>query len=222
MRKSWKNSIVRSALLMLLAMLVFTFSGCGQKGADLSNKEVFDDVQIPLTDEEVASLEEDTGDEELAAATKEELLALTGSETGEDEVFEDPFIEEVHAAQADGDDGEELTVEEDGEYTSRDEVALYIHEFGHLPSNFITKKEAKKLGWESSKGNLDKVAPGMSIGGDYFGNYEGNLPEKKGRSYTECDINYEGGRRGAERIIFSNDGLVYYTNDHYKTFEQLY
>lgn len=222
MKKMWKNSVIRFGLLMLLTMLVFAFSGCGQNGADLSDKEIFDDVQIPLTDEEVADLEEDAGDEELAEATKEELLALTGSETGDAEVYDDPFIEEVYAAEADGEDGEELTVEENGTYTSKDEVALYIHEFGHLPSNYITKKEAKKLGWESSKGNLDKVAPGKSIGGDHFGNYEGNLPEKKGRTYTECDINYESGRRGAERIIFSDDGLIFYTDDHYNTFEQLY
>ena len=117
---------------------------------------------------------------------------------------------------------EEVTVEEDEEYTSPEEVAAYLHEFGHLPSNFITKKEARDLGWESSKGNLQKVAPGKSIGGDKFGNYEGQLPEKKGRTYKECDVNYEGGYRGEERIIFSNDGLIFYTDDHYNTFEQLY
>ena len=129
--------------------------------------------------------------------------------------------EEVYA-QALPDEEEEIEVYEDEEYTSKDEVAAYLNEFGHLPSNFITKKEARKLGWESSKGNLQEVAPGKSIGGDHFGNYEGLLPEKKGRSYTECDINYEGGRRNGERIIFSNDGLIFYTDDHYNTFEQLY
>ncbi len=116
----------------------------------------------------------------------------------------------------------ELQIEEDGTYTSKEEVAAYLHEFEHLPDNYITKKEARKLGWESSLGNLDEVAPGKSIGGDYFGNFEGNLPEKKGRDYYECDIDYEGGYRGAKRIIFSDDGLIYYTEDHYKTFELLY
>lgn len=62
----------------------------------------------------------------------------------------------------------------------------------------------------------------MSIGGDHFGNYEGQLPEAKGRSYKECDIDYEGGYRGGIRIIFSNDGLIYYTDDHYNTFTLLY
>lgn len=115
-----------------------------------------------------------------------------------------------------------LTVTEDGTYTSKEEVALYIHTYGKLPSNFVTKKEAQAAGWDNKKGNLQKVIPGASIGGDRFGNYEGLLPEKKGRKYYECDINYEGGYRGAERIIYSNDGLIFYTEDHYESFEALY
>lgn len=66
------------------------------------------------------------------------------------------------------------------------------------------------------------MAPGKSIGGSHFGNYEGMLPEKKGRKYYECDLEYEGGYRGAKRLIYSNDGLIFYTEDHYQTFEQLY
>ena len=115
-----------------------------------------------------------------------------------------------------------ITVTEDGEYSSKEEVAAYLHEFGHLPDNYLTKSEAQDLGWVSSKGNLWDVAPGMSIGGDSFGNREGLLPSKKGRKYYECDIDYEGGRRNAKRIIFSNDGLIYYTEDHYESFELLY
>lgn len=110
----------------------------------------------------------------------------------------------------------------DGTYTSKEDVSAYLHEYGHLPSNFITKKEAKKLGWVSSEGNLDEVAPGMSIGGDYFGNYEGTLPEAEDRDYYECDIDFDGTYRNAKRIVFSNDGLIYYTEDHYETFELLY
>ena len=115
-----------------------------------------------------------------------------------------------------------LTVTEDGHYTSKDEVALYIHTYGHLPGNYITKKEAKAAGWVASKGNLAQVCPGMSIGGDKFQNREGLLPKAKGRTYKECDINYVQGTRNAERIIYSNDGLIFYTNDHYQSFEQLY
>lgn len=110
----------------------------------------------------------------------------------------------------------------DGTYTSKEDVSAYLHEYGHLPSNFITKKEAKKLGWVSNEGNLDEVAPGMSIGGDYFGNYEGTLPEAEDRDYYECDIDFDGTYRNAKRIVFSNDGLIYYTEDHYETFELLY
>lgn len=114
-------------------------------------------------------------------------------------------------------------IAEDGLYTSKENVALYIHTYGHLPANFITKAEAKALGWGDKYGSVDDAAPGKSIGGDRFGNREGLLPKKKGRTYTECDIGTMGKKsRGAKRIVFSNDGLVYYTGDHYETFELLY
>lgn len=109
-------------------------------------------------------------------------------------------------------------VEEDGWYSTMEEVAVYLTLYEKLPGNFISKYDAEDLGWDSRKGNLDKVAPGCSIGGNRFGNYEGLLPEAKGRKYTECDINYDGGYRNGERIVFSNDGLIFYTNDHYQTF----
>ena len=110
---------------------------------------------------------------------------------------------------------------EDGVYTSKEDVALYIHLYGKLPENFITKKEAKALGWEG--GSLEPYAPGKSIGGDRFGNYEGILPEEDGVAYKECDIDTMGAdQRGAKRIVFSNEGAVYYTEDHYKSFELLY
>lgn len=114
------------------------------------------------------------------------------------------------------------TIEQDGWYTTKDEVALYIHTYGKLPGNFISKTKARNRGWVANEGNLDEVCPGMSIGGSRFYNDDGMLPDKKGRYWTECDINYHGGHRGAERIVFSNDGLVFYTSDHYRTFEQLY
>ncbi len=120
------------------------------------------------------------------------------------------------------DESEGLTVSEDGEYIQKEEVALYLHEYGHLPGNYITKREAQDMGWYNKKGNLNEVAPGKSIGGSHFGNYEGMLPEAKGRKYYECDLEYEGGYRGPKRLIYSNDGLIFYTEDHYQTFEQLY
>ena len=109
----------------------------------------------------------------------------------------------------------------DGSYTTKEDVALYIYAFGCLPPNFITKDEARDLGWEG--GGLDEYAYGKCIGGDRFGNYEGLLPEESGRKWTECDIDtLHKDSRGAKRIVFSNDGLIYYTNDHYESFVLLY
>ena len=109
----------------------------------------------------------------------------------------------------------------DGTYTAKEEVALYIMTYGCLPENFITKDEARALGWEG--GGLEPYASGMCIGGDRFGNYEGLLPDAPGRTWTECDIDTLGkDSRGAKRIVFSNDGLIYYTDDHYESFELLY
>ena len=107
------------------------------------------------------------------------------------------------------------------DYDDKDRVALYLHLYGELPPHFITKKEAQKLGWDG--GEVEYYRTGAAIGGDYFGNYEGLLPKKKGRSYYECDIDTVGKRsRGAKRIIYSNDGLIYYTDDHYESFTLLY
>ena len=115
---------------------------------------------------------------------------------------------------------ETAQIDEDGAYTTKDDVALYIHTYGHLPDNFITKKDAQALGWPG--GSLEPYAPGKCIGGSRFGNYEGLLPEADGRTYTEYDIDTLGAdSRGAKRIVFSNDGLIYYTEDHYKSFELL-
>ena len=112
-------------------------------------------------------------------------------------------------------------IDEAGTYTTKEDVALYIHTFGHLPNNFITKDEARRLGWEG--GGLEDYAPGKCIGGDRFGNYEGLLPDAPGRRWTECDIGTLGkNSRGAKRIVFSSDGLIYYTDDHYESFELLY
>ena len=115
----------------------------------------------------------------------------------------------------------ETAPDEDGSYTTKEDVCAYLIAYGHLPSNFITKSEAQAAGWEG--GSLEKYCPGKCIGGDRFGNREGLLPKARGRTWTECDINTLGARsRGAERIVFSNDGLIYYTGDHYESFQLLY
>ncbi len=114
-----------------------------------------------------------------------------------------------------------ITVEEDGQYDTKDEVALYIHLFGKLPDNYMTKSDARQHGWKS--GPLCKILPGMCIGGDIFQNRENRLPKKSGRIYYECDIGtLSSNSRGAKRIVYSSDGLVYYTSDHYDSFTLLY
>ena len=138
-----------------------------------------------------------------------ESIIVQAPETIAPELTEAPEITEAPA------------LDEDGSYTTKEDVALYIHTYGHLPKNFMTKKEAQKLGWEG--GSLENFAPGMCIGGDKFGNYEGLLPDAPGRKWTECDIDTLGAKsRGGKRIVFSNDGLIYYTDDHYESFELLY
>ena len=112
-------------------------------------------------------------------------------------------------------------LDEGREYTSAEDVALYLHLYAHLPQNFITKKDARALGWNG--GGLDDYADGKCIGGDRFGNYEGLLPDAPGREYHECDIGtLHAVSRGAKRIVYSNDGLIYYTEDHYESFILLY
>lgn len=113
------------------------------------------------------------------------------------------------------------TIDEDKYYYDKDNVALYIHTYNHLPNNYVTKEEARNAGW--SGGSVEKYLPDKAIGGDVFSNFEENLPTKEGRVYYECDIDtHNQDSRGAKRIVFSNDGLIYYTEDHYESFELLY
>lgn len=191
---------------LLAALTLFSLTACGGGGqmAELPEANRSEDTLIDLPAAE--SPEDAEGPEE--AAPEE-----TVPEAPEESAPEGPPSD---AAQA-----EEAPLPEDGVYTTKEDVALYIHTYGHLPDNFITKREAQNLGWPG--GSLEPYAPGMCIGGSRFGNYEGLLPEADGRSYTECDIDTLGAKsRGAKRIVFSNDGLIYYTGDHYESFELLY
>lgn len=129
--------------------------------------------------------------------------------------------ENVNLTGEKGDEGNR-SVDEDGWYTSKEEVALYIYLYGELPDNYVTKREAEEAGW--SGGSVERyTGEGTAIGGSAFGNREGLLPKERGRTYAECDIDTVGkNSRGAKRIVFSNDGLIYYTDDHYESFELLY
>ena len=100
-------------------------------------------------------------------------------------------------------------------------VVLYLELYGELPPNFITKAKARELGW--SGGSVEDYIEGGAIGGDFFGNYEGLLPKANGRTYHECDIDTDAlNSRGAKRLVFSSDGLYFYTSDHYESFSQVY
>ena len=205
----------RITALLLALLLALSLTACGNPAQAMDTIE-----KTAQTVQQIAEVlndtEEDTESAALPASEAQEP-AEEASEEPAQASDQETAAEETEEAPA----AETPAIDEDGVYTTKDDVALYLHTYGHLPSNFITKKEAEKLGW--SGGSLEPYAPGKCIGGSHFGNYEGILPEKDGRSYTECDIDTLGAdKRGAKRIVFSNDGLIYYTEDHYETFELLY
>ena len=196
--------------LLLALVLSLTLTACSEEVTDAVIDEVVDiaisEVVDAITEEEPAVEETQDPVEDVSNPSEEESVP-------EEEA--PPAEEEVPPAE------EEPAIDEDGYYTTKEDVALYIYTYGHLPDNFITKKEAEALGW--SGGGLDDYAYGCCIGGNRFGNYEGLLPEADGRKYTECDIDtMHASKRGAKRIVFSNDGLIYYTDEHYKSFTLLY
>ncbi len=227
------------AVLIALLTVLLSFGGCTQDEVIDTALTVLDAV---LSDSgESSPSEQSTPPESANAPPQTEVQPPSGSSSGPtaSPSSEAPKSSEIPSSsssvsvsesssvsespsQAVEEEHDSPSVEEDGWYSDRDSVALYLHTFGKLPGNFITKKEASALGWDSKKGTLWEVAEGMSIGGDSFGNREGLLPAAKGRKWYECDINYQGGYRGAERILYSSDGLVYYTGDHYQTYTQLY
>ncbi|WP_347253380.1 ribonuclease domain-containing protein [Leminorella grimontii] len=105
--------------------------------------------------------------------------------------------------------------------TQRQTVVNYVREHGRLPDYYITKSQARSQGWDARDGNLCSVLPGKAIGGDRFSNREKRLPQAKGRTWFEADINYRCGHRGAERLLYSDDGLIYVTIDHYQRFMEV-
>lgn len=212
-------------LSILLAIICITLAACGKTDKEPAEHiELVEPVMLETTEAETVSEEESTQESLMPteAVTEEETVSLEESESEAVSETEAVSEGEEAASESAGDTAQTgVSVRVDGIYTSAADVAAYLNEFGRLPGNFITKKQAEKLGWEG--GSLEPYAPGKCIGGDYFGNYEGLLPEKEGREYRECDIDTLGKRkRGAKRIIYSNDGLIYYTSDHYATFTLLY
>ena len=195
--------------LFLALIMLFSLSACAEEDVDLA---------LDVLDMVVDSLP----DEEDGAAVQPPEETLPDSQAPPVEETPQPSEPEAPVEPETPEEPDAPALPEDGQYDDKDNVALYIHLYGKLPSNYVTKKDAETVyGWEG--GALDVIAPGKAIGGSYYGNYEGRLPDKKGREWTECDIDTIGQtKRGAKRIVFSNDGLIYYTPDHYETFELLY
>lgn len=208
-RINWK--VPATALLALITLV-----GCGK--TEISEDTASSENEALAPDSAVIA-ESGTVVAETASDNYESsAVAETLSDNSDSSVGAETTTERYDVVSADEDSSKAL-IDEYGIYDSKDEVALYIVTYDKLPSNYITKKEAKKLGW--SGGSLESYAPGKCIGGDYFGNYEGNLPEDA--QYHECDIDTLGKKsRGAKRIVYSDDGYIYYTEDHYETFELLY
>lgn len=246
MMKNWKR--ITAALL---AALMLAGCGSVSDTIDTVNAvaDAIDEATGYGTTEDAAADAADADDGVTIEADGAEITVAPSDESAKEAVASRPdddadAVDPAFTVEADtegiddgmiaGDDGKTVEVEpddapaatddgvaildEDAYYYDKDNVALYIVTYHKLPSNYITKKEAQALGWEG--GPLEPYAPDMAIGGDHFGNYEGLLPEDA--DYHECDIDTKGKKRGAKRIIYSDDWAVYYTDDHYETFTQLY
>ena len=196
------RSVFRHLSLILVAVILLFSVGCTDQSASILANAIL---------QSLSSASSSAGSSGTSSGYSNDLHLVSPDET-----------EAPSETPAGGIAPDSVSVVYGQPYSSKDEVAAYLHEYGELPPNFITKSEAQALGWDNALGNLWKVTDHKSIGGDYFGNYENLLPKNKGRTYHECDVNYKGRSRGTERIVYSNDGLIYYTSDHYNTFTLLY
>ena len=189
-------------LLLFAAVFCVSLFGCGDI---TTGNEELDQAIVDMVVDGVNNLIENT----TVVEDSEEIPVITA------------IVDPTETPEPTATTTPEPAIDEDGWYYSKDDVALYIYTYGKLPENFITKSEAEALGWTG--GGVGSYKEGAAIGGDKFGNREGLLPKKSGRQYYECDIDTKGkGSRGAKRIVFSNDGLIYYTDDHYESFELIY
>ena len=195
--------------VFLLMLTVILFVGCGKMTVPAAEKnayiEIVDDKQQSPAKADETNAGQSTHDKDEHPGSHDDS-DFDGRLDDDDSITRDVAMLDV-------------LPDEDGTYSSKEDVAMYLRAYGKLPRNYITKKEAKKLGWNG--GSLEPYAPGKCIGGDRFGNYEGRLPEDD--DYHECDIDTLGKKsRGAKRIVYSDDGDIYYTDDHYESFELLW
>ena len=190
--------------LLLSAAMIFALTACG---AD----NFMEVIAVTVTNSDAEGIIGGSdGPTEIIVATPEDGSESDETDPGTTDGSGDSLYEELPS------------IDEYGTYNSVEDVSLYLYTYGYLPENYITKNEARELGWEG--GSVERWAgEGAAIGGDKFGNKEGILPKANGRQYYECDIDTVGeSGRGAKRIVWSNDGLIYYTDDHYESFELLY
>lgn len=242
MNQKTKNLILRIVLViafLLISMLISKLASKDQPAEQPvestiqlveSSEVTVASSETPESTEAIVSSVEESIEESIAEASVESTEeSIVESETAPSESITsgstdfDEDDEDAHKPSSDDQndpDGPTGQLDPYGSYYSKDQVAEYLYTYGELPDNFITKSEAEALGW--SGGKVEPYAPGMVIGGDKFGNREKILPTKKGRQYYECDIDTLNKKRGTKRIVFSNDGLIYYTDDHYETFTLLY
>ncbi len=200
-----------TASLLLALMMLFSMFGC-------SAAEMAENLLLAESlHNDVGELMEELSDDSLLSDESESVYAGNiPLESGGDPMY----ISET-GLYAESETVSKTIPDEDGYYYAKEDVSLYIYVYGHLPDNFITKDEARALGWES--GSVERYLAGAAIGGDVFKNREGLLPKVPGRVYYECDVGTDGeNSRGAKRIVFSNDGCIYYTDDHYESFTLLY
>jgi len=201
-------------MVLLVAVMIL---GCNETDINAAA------VDVPKTETGINAAEVKTEDiKETRTAAVDVANAVEDNKTKQDETKPEEAVREETTVErkADKADTAGPAIREEGYYYDKESVILYLHTYGRLPGNFITKKDAKALGWEG--GSVEQVAPDMAIGGDYYGNYEGQLPKVAGREYHECDIDTHGYKnRGSRRLIYSSDGAYYYTGDHYESFEEM-
>ena len=207
-----KSTYVKALFIAVATVLALLLSGCIGTTPGVSSSQSSTSSTAAVSSSSEAS---STSIDSASASS-------TNSSSASSYVSPDPSSYAENNLSSSSYQPPDITVEKNGTYTDKDHVALYIHLYGKVPSNYVTKTKARKAGWVQEEGNLDEVLPGKSIGGGGFYNDDHMMPDAPGREWFECDIDYQGGFRNAKRIVYSNDGLIYYTNDHYKTFERLY
>lgn len=213
----------RIASLLLSLALLFSLTGCGDTSGELAGA-LLDAAIGAVEDYESSSSAAPMAPDPSGAVTTPTEPAPAPGPADTPITIEPP----AQSAPADPSTPEPIPpveftppVEEGEYYYDLENVVLYLDYYGELPDNFITKDEARSLGW--SGGTPERFMKGAAIGGDRFGNREKILPTAKGRTYTECDLNTLGaGERGAERLVFSSDGLYFHTEDHYEHFTEVW